>query len=788
MKRVLFWAVVMFALGEVIYIMVGETVLSCVLIGTLICVGVFLGKTQKRMAYIWVCFMSMAGFINMGSRCGCDRLEKLVKRECEGEDTYIELQGTVDEVNKTKSGCNIIIKSDDKCRIIVYGVDSELKAGQEVFVAGNTICPSAPTNPGAFDFAAYYRAKGICFSVAVDKLTVTDASYRKGWELLENIREWGIQRLEEICTSGCAEYKGILFGDKSSISDRSMLIFRRSGIAHILAISGLHISIISGCVYVILRKLYIPTWISSLTAIMAAFLYGTLAGFSMSTMRALIMLMVAMLGERLGKSFDMLTGLAAAVLIMLIINPMSITDTGMLLSIGAICGVCLGTYINREILYYGKIKNFYKKHKAAKYAIGSVVVSMSINMVTLPIVANAYYEVSVYSILVNLLVVPCMSIVVTLGFGGILLSVCSLPLGKAVIAVGGWLLRLFKEIAAFTLKLPFSTINTGRPLAWQVIVYYMILLAILAITDRHMKEKLIWFLENKRFKHVNRKRFALFQHVAVIAVLCIAVGITICFYSVKRLERFVFLDVGQGDGILVSSPRGMVLAIDGGSSSMEGENVGKYVLAPAIKSLKMADVDFWAVTHGDMDHVNGLISILENYDVYGIKIRCILFSRHVVYNEAIDKIITLANENKISVSYLEAGDMVTDGSADIVCCHPDSSFDTSDTNDASLGLSYQGDTLSGLFLGDMSGDAIQYMFIHHTGLLQNSYRCVKVPHHGSKNSMYGALYTDNKVKMAVISCGKNNLYGHPHNEIINMLKEEGIDIYRTDKHGAVIVR
>lgn len=717
MKRVLFWAVVMFALGEVIYIMIDETVLSCVLIGTLICVGLFLGKTQKRIAYVWVCCMSVAGFINMGSRCGCDRLEKLMQSEYTGEDTYIELQGTIDEINKTKGNCNIIIKTDDKCRIIVYGVDSGLKAGQEVFVAGNVLCPSAPTNPGAFDFAAYYRAKGICFLVAVDKLTVTDASYRKGWELLENIREWGIQRLEEICTSGCAEYKGILFGDKSSISDRSMLIFRRSGIAHILAISGLHISIISGCVYIILRKLHIPAWISSLTAITAALLYGALAGFSMSTMRAFIMLVAAMLGERIGKSFDMLTGLAAAVFILLIKNPMSITDTGLLLSVGAICGVCLGTYINRELLYYEKIKKFFKKHKVIKYATGSVVVSMSITIVTLPIVACVYYEVSVYGIFVNLFVVPCMSFVVALGLLGILLSICSLSFGRAVFTVGGGLLGIFREIAAFTLKLPYSTINTGKPLAWQVVVYYMILLAVLAITDRHMKEKLIWFLENKRFKRINRKRFASFQCMAVVAVFCLAVNITIFFCCLQKRESFIFLDVGQGDGILVSTPRGMVIAIDGGSSSMEGENVGKYVLEPALKSLKMADVNFWAVTHGDMDHVNGLISILEDYDVYGIKIKCILLSRYVVHNEAIDKIVALANENKISVSYLEAGDMVTDGSANIVCCHPDNGFRASDTNDASLGLSYQGDTLSGLFLGDMSDNAIQYMFIHHAGLL-----------------------------------------------------------------------
>ncbi len=778
----------MFALGEVVYIMIGKTVLSYMLIGMFICVGVFFYRICKRAAYICVFAMPLAGFICIGNGYVCDRLMELRYRESAGDGTYIKLQGIVDEVSGGNEKCSIVIKTVDGCRVIAYGVDCDLKKGQEILVMGNAVCPSRPTNPGAFDFVTYYKGRNICFSINIDQLTLLDASYNRMWQKLVNIRMWGIHRLEAICENGCAEYKGILFGDKSSISDRNMLIYRRSGIAHILAISGLHISIVSGFIYMLFRKMYMPTWLSAFTAIMTAFLYGALAGFGMSTVRALIMLTVAMLGNRLGKSVDMLTGLAAAVFIMLIKNPMSIMDTGMLLSAGAILGVCMGAYINKCLLNNGRIKKYFRKHRAAKYIMSSVIVSISINIVTFPIVAYFYYELPMYGFIINLFVVPCMSLVVVLGVVGIILSMLSLSIGRAFITPGIGLLKIFKKISEITLKLPFSTANTGKPSMWQIIVYYTILLVILAIMDRHMKEKLIRFLEDKRFKKIDRRKFTKIQHGLVILILCLVVNITICIPFIKNRESFVFLDVGQGDGVLISTPHGTVIAIDGGTVSMEGENLAKYILSPAAKSLKMADIDFWAVTHGDLDHVNGLIYILENYDVYGINIRCILLSEHVVCNDAINKIVTLSENNKIPIRYMNVGDMVTDGSADIVCCHPDRSVETEDTNDASLGLSYNGEKLSGLFLGDMSEEAIAYMFLHHGTLLENSYTCLKVPHHGSKNSLYEPLYADGKGEMAVISCGKNNLYGHPHSDVINMLTNEHIDIYRTDIHGAVIIR
>lgn len=534
--------------------------------------------------------------------------------------------------------------------------------------------------------------------------------------------------------------------------------------------------------YLILRGLRAPFWLSSLLSLLGAVFYGAIAGFGMASVRAVIMLVIAIFGERLGKSYDMLTGLGIAVLLMLVYNPMSIKDQSFILSVCAVSGICLGIKVMRLIMRRKRIKKYFKKHRLIWRLAEGVIMSLCVNIVTFPVIAYMYFEIPLYSFLLNLFVVPLMTVVVYAGFIGILLSSVSVFAGKLVIASGALILNIFERLAECFLKLPFSVINTGKPGIWFLIFYYLILIFILAVSDNKICEA---FFVRMRLR-LDRRKWRRLRVIFSLGMCTLFLAATICVRLIGR-ERIVFLDVGQGDGIIVETPGGTVMVIDGGSTSQSAENLAEYTLKPALKALGMADVNFWVVTHGDTDHVSGLMYILENYEMSNISIDCILMAGYGGNTKKLEEIKLLAEENDIDTVYLGAGDRIEDGSAEIVCCHPDKDFVADGTNDASLALSYLSSDLSCLFTGDMSEASLDYMLTKNSALLQREYMYLKVPHHGSKTSMYEPLYNFMKGGTAVVSCGKDNSYGHPHNEVLEKLKEYGCSIYRTDESGAVCI-
>lgn len=250
-------------------------------------------------------------------------------------------------------------------------------------------------------------------------------------------------------------------------------------------------------------------------------------------------------------------------------------------------------------------------------------------------------------------------------------------------------------------------------------------------------------------------------------------------------EQVTFLDVGQGDGILIRTEAGTNLVIDGGSVSRD--SLGEYVLLPALRSLAMTRVDYWFVSHTDADHISGLLDILALGELSGVHIENLVVSAYAVQDEEMSELIHLASGQGISVYYMDVGEYVTDGESFLMrCLHPDSAFTAEDKNEASLALEYQSNYFRMLFTGDMGADALRYMLTEEMRGAGRKYDVVKAPHHGSKYSCMEELY--DMTDAVVISCGQNNRYGHPHEEVIRLLEEKNIRIYRTDYDGAVIFR
>lgn len=806
MKRPLFFAAVMFALGEVICIMPNKTMPA----GMLFCVPVFICAvflvTRKSFEAAAVLAMGIAGlavmYFQLVHPINTCLLTEDVDVHYDTEDVWakVSVQGMIKSVEEGNEGYNIVIEVNmteikksycgfqgnvrDKYRIVVFGYDGDVRAGTGVTADGMLTLPEKPSNPGGFDFLTYYNSKGILFIFDAENMLFDSKSHNYCLDWANTVKNWGIGQLKKICDKKTASiYEGILFGNRRAVDAASRRLYQVSGIAHILAVSGLHISVVSGLIYLILRGLNVPFWLSSLFSVLGAVFYGAMAGFGMASVRAVIMLGVSILGQRLGKAYDMLTGLGMAVFLMLVYNPMSIRDQSFILSVCAVSGVCLGIKVMCLIMRKKRIKKYFKRHRLIRRLAEGFIMSLCVNIVTFPVIAYMYFEIPLYSFILNVFVVPLMTVVVYAGFLGIFLSAVSVFAGRLVIASGGLLLNMFEQLAKLFLELPFSVINTGKPSIWFIIFYYLVLIVVLALSDNKICEAV--FLR-MRFK-LNRRNWRRLRAILSLGICILFLAVTICVRILINREQLVFLDVGQGDGIIVSTPRGTVIVIDGGSTSESAEDLAEYTLKPALKALGMADVDFWAVTHGDTDHVSGLMYILENYEMANIRIDCILMARYGGNSEKLEEIRQLAEENGVDMIYLNAGDKIKDGSAEIVCCHPDKGFVSDGTNDASLALGYLSADLSCLFTGDMSATSLDYMLTKNSALLQREYMCLKVPHHGSKTSMYEPLYDLIKGQTAVVSCGKDNSYGHPHNEVLDKLKQYGCSIYRTDESGAVCI-
>lgn len=416
-NRPLFWAVMCFALGEVLYIIAGKGGEIGTALAVLICVVVLFVKAVNlgwmRFVYlllfifgfgwIWWCdntsvekalFGSVQYTRHMDEYDGysVSYMSSELDKETDEEgmtythrSPYVSGVGVVDDLTSGGSGYNVtlkLIKSGisgyndttklvesgidgvnihKPYKIIVYGVDQQLAIGDEISFEGeiNNFAPSG--NPGEFDRGNYYKARGIvAFATGSNAQVELLGSEGVEGDLLDseelwyslkrtlyNFRESLSNSLSLICNDdkSVALYQGMLLGDKNQISDTDMLMYRLSGIAHIFAISGLHIGIVGGLMYKLLRKLGIKFLPAAVVAMISTFLYGIMTGFSFSTIRAIVMLGLSLGGEVLGRRYDMLTGMGLALGVLLVISPFRLMDGGLILSFGAVAGVVVSKYM-----------------------------------------------------------------------------------------------------------------------------------------------------------------------------------------------------------------------------------------------------------------------------------------------------------------------------------------------------------------------------------------------------------------------------------------------------------
>lgn len=669
------------------------------------------------------------------------------------------VDGTICNISFTSTGKAIVkVKSDTIYKdgiavsdepIVLYTIcgNTSYLPGDKITAFGEIKCFNEKDNPSDFNQNLYYRTRGYDYIFYPEDITVygkepiypnrfyyiISSSLKSIYDNILNEEDSGI-------------IKAIMLGDKSDIDSDIKELYRRAGIIHIIAISGMHISILSAAIYFVLTKLFkFKDLAASVISILFLANYSLLTGSSPSTVRAVLMMSIYYFSSILFREKDSLSSIAVACIIILIFNPLYLFDVGFQLSFLTALGIILSSAIVDKSSLNKTIKKL------------CIVQSLFAVMISAPVVAYNYFEVPVISIFINILVLPLMSLLFIMSLISGVIGLVSLTAAEFLAGIVHYILVFYKIICTKCVLLPFSVLKTGRPSLAVILAYYLLFFA-------------ICFYK----KGSGRK----------IIVPLIILAAVISFERNFNGSEAAFLYVGQGDCSVVTASDGTTVVIDtGGLSYREiGNNTGKNVIIPYLELKGKTKIDALILSHLDYDHSLGAIELLDNYEIGAVIMPA--YSEFIL-NDLYYEIIRRAEEKNIAVYKASYKDSFSIGSVYVDCIYPmtEDISDDGHLNDYSLCFILETEDSKILYTGDIElNGEIDIL------LSDENINCdiIKIPHHGSKTSSSPEFLYFADADYSVISCGKNNIYNHPDAEVISNLKKLNTQIYVTKDNGAVI--
>lgn len=671
-----------------------------------------------------------------------------VARGCDGQTLQLTLTAT-DRSESTSYGaatqCRVELGSKSYTLLAYHDDEILLSPGDTLTGEFLLRC----TLPGCGSDSEYSRAKGVFLTArpmgelsAATAETVPWYLYPARWRL------WLTDRIALLFPDDTSAFaRALLLGDTDDIDYRTDTAFKLSGIRHVIAVSGLHVSILFSLVYFFTGR---KKWQTAVIGLPALLLFAAVAGFSPSITRACIMHGLTVLALLFDKEYDPPSALSFAVLVMLLVNPWTVTNVGFQLSVGCMAGIFLfAEPIKRWLLERSRLGRFRGwRGKAGEWLAVSVSISLSANVLTTALSAWYFGTVSLVSVLTNLLTLW----IVTFVFYGIVLalavSAVFYPLGTAIAWVVSWGIRYVLWMAKALAAFPLAAVYTAS----DYIVFWLIFCyALLAV-----------FLLSKR------------KHPFVLGC-CAALGLCVALLAswlgpVSDDYRMTVLDVGQGQCILLQSEgKNYLVDCGGDSDTLAADKAAAMLLSQGIQTL-----DGLILTHYDADHAGGAVLLLQRIDAK------VLFLPNSVDTDG----RALALYDGISGDAVRIDRDVTIAFGDArITLIPSENADSD--NESGLCVLFQRENCDILITGDRSAMGEREL-IEHIELPQ--LEVLIVGHHGSKYSTCRELLIKTQPQIAVISVGADNFYGHPAGEVLERLSQYGCTVLRTDLHGNIIYR
>ena len=639
-------------------------------------------------------------------------------------------------------------------------------------------------NPGGFDYVRWLAFQDIyCIChVSTDK-RLCRMGTQKGKPLLRRIDGFRARAGETIdrLVSSPANFmlRALILGEKNLVPEDIRENFNRSGTAHILAISGLHIGIVAAFAYLLLRHLLglserlllavnVPK-LSGFLSLAPIFLYSLIAGASVSVQRAFIMVTIYIVALIFNRERDLYHALALAALVILLMQPSALFGASFQLSFVSVLGILFFSPLIVSLLpkrdpLLKELGNPLGKRLASKLAL-FMAVSFSAMLATAPLVAYYFNRLSLSGLIANLIIVPLVGfIVVPLGLLGVGLIPFFSYVTGCLFSMSAALCDIAIVVADFSAHLPWTNFLVPTPTVSEIAFFYLFLLSLF-----------LW------------KFFGLPKKILFLSFFLLVV--TILYWNFHfRPQGFqaIFIDIGQGDAALLRFPRGKTMLIDGGGFYDHSFDTGKNIIAPLLLKNRICRVDYLVMSHPHPDHFDGLSFIAKTFSIQEF-----WTNGDSVSDPRFEQLQEILRQNGVALRTLDSAspDRVIQGvRAEFLHPPPDYFPAHHDTNvrlnNRSLVIRFSYENVQCLFAGDIHAAAEKKLL--STGADVSSL-VLKVPHHGSLTSCSIPFVKAASPRIAVCSVGHQNPFKLPHSQVLQRFRDEGCAVYRTDLDGAVAI-
>ena len=645
----------------------------------------------------------------------------------------------------------------------VYDVEPVIKFGDVIKAEVLLQEPELPGNFGEFNYRDYLTRQNIFLTDSVEMNQLEIVGHSKGLSintLIYGIKNRISQKIEKIYQSpGKGLIKAIIIGDKTEISRELMDIFQDAGIMHILAISGLHVGIIAIVllfIFNLLPKYWLNDGFKYIIIITMMLGYAAMTGFRPSVSRATLMLAIVMLAKCFNRPYHIYNSLYLAAFLILLWQPLYMYDAGFLLSfVVTFFIIYLAPILEGKLEY---LPSYFRKLFS---------VSLSAWLGIVPLSAYFFYKISFIGILSNIIIIPLIGVILILALISIFLSFLFLPIAQLFSLFNDALITLLLIVGKKLSSLPFAYQYVAQPGLASIILYYSIIL--MSFYSIHFWSKYDLLVKKRRFWLIVFFSFIL---------LCINVLIPSSLLAVH------FINVGQGDCILVQTPQKKNILIDGGGTPYSDFDIGKNIVIPYLRREGINKLDMMFLTHPDMDHLEGLLPVLKEMNVN------LVVDSGIQYQDKtyLDFLSLIEGDKNITYYQTRAGDVIQiTPEIEFFILNP---YKTShclienDFNNNSIVLKLQYKNTDFLFTGDIE-EAAEINLLSRNSLLKSD--ILKVAHHGSSSSTGDLFLEKVKPEVAIISVGSNN-FGHPHSNVIKKLEKKCQKVFRTDLNGTIIVK
>lgn len=635
--------------------------------------------------------------------------------------------------------------------------------GDRVLVSGRLRSPQPARNPGGFDARTYYASRGVHALMSVRdeagyRVTLRDTSFTWQTGVIDPLRNSIDQSIDRTMRGDSAALlKGILLGERRQLPEDLLLTFRTIGLAHILAVSGLHVGLITLVIHTLLSVMRLPRNIVVAGTLGVLVLYAFITNLTPSVIRATIMAALFLVGRQMDRQTDTVNILAVAAIVILLIWPSALFDLSFQLSFLATYAIITGYPRMKELLP----ERLSRSEKLwARWLRDGLLVSVAAQLGALPVVAGTFYQVSWMSAVANLFIGPLIFLNTTFGVLTALTGPLYIEIARLFGAANALVLFVMIHLSKAFSGAPSALVEVPAPSTLFFASFYGAGLL------------LLWKPSGSRGRRTRQGLLAL--------------SLLLFCYNLlpDRSLRITVLDVGQGDAIFIACPNGRTLLVDGGARS-PFYDAGARVILPFMRAKGHRRVDTIVVTHPHLDHYGGLSAVVESVDVgeivssgVGSKAGAYLAWRETVARHGIPYRVVGKGDTLAALGGVRG-----------VFLHPDRLFLSGVTennpNEVSVVLRLSYGTFSMLLTGDIEEKA-EYAVTRMPAALKST--VLKSPHHGSSTSSGTAFLNAVDPEAVAVSAGTYNNFGHPSIITLEEYRRLGAAVYRTDRGGAVTIR